>query len=104
MMEQEVSRINRQKSGAAQSFLQRTLAKMDRPGWKKFASGMFALAVAFFFAEYSNTLAAQGRLGATVLFAALALVLSGYVALTAVPYLARRTQIEWLRVSIDYKV
>ena len=96
--------INRQEGSMGKGFLQRSLAKMDRPGWKKFASGMFALSIAFLLAEYSNTLAARGRLGATAFCAAMALLLSGYVAFTAVPYLARRTQIEWLRISIDYKV
>src|SRR5258708_3922433 len=99
-MEPTASRINSQESSKRASFFQRSWAKMDRPGWKKFASGMFALAVAFLLAEYSNTLAAQGRLSATVFCATLALLLAGYVALTAVPYLARRTQVEWLRVSI----
>jgi uncharacterized protein (DUF58 family) len=103
-MERVVGRINRNEDSTGKGFIQRTLAQMDRPGWKKFASGMFALAVAFLLAEYSNTLAVRGRLGATVFCAATALLLSGYVAVTAVPYLARRTQIEWLRVSIDYKV
>ena len=103
-MERVVGQINSKASGAQRSFFQRSWSKMDRPGWRKFASGMFALAVAFFLAEYSNTLVAQGRLGATAFCAATALLLSGYVAFTAVPYLARRTQIEWLRVSIDYKV
>ena len=80
------------------------LERLDRPGWKKFASAMVALAIGFFLAIYSGVFAQEGRTVATGICASLALLLAGYVALTAVPYLARRTSLEWLRVSIDYQV
>ena len=48
--------------------------------------------------------AQQGRVIATALCALSALGLAAYVAVTAIPYLARRTQIEWLQVSLDYHV
>ncbi|OFW44143.1 MAG: hypothetical protein A3J28_13700 [Acidobacteria bacterium RIFCSPLOWO2_12_FULL_60_22] len=80
------------------------LERLDRPGWKKFAWAMVALAVAFLLAIFSSVFAQEGRVVATGICASLALALSGYVALTAVPYLARRTSLEWLRVSIDYEV
>ncbi len=78
--------------------------RLDRPGWKKFLSAIAALGMGFLLAIYSNIFAERGRIGATALCASLALLLSGYVALTAVPYLARRTSLEWLRVSIDYQL
>ncbi|MBI4442007.1 MAG: DUF58 domain-containing protein [Acidobacteria bacterium] len=80
------------------------LERLDRPGWKKFASAMGALAVAFLLALYSSIFAQQGRVVATGICASLALLLTGYVAVTAVPYLARRTRLEWLRVSVDYRL
>ncbi|MBI4461216.1 MAG: DUF58 domain-containing protein [Acidobacteria bacterium] len=80
------------------------LERLDRPGWKKFASAMMALGMAFLLAIYSSVFAQQGRLIPTAICASLALLLAGYVALTAVPYLARRTRLEWLRISIDYRL
>ncbi|MBI2817988.1 MAG: DUF58 domain-containing protein [Acidobacteria bacterium] len=78
--------------------------RLDKPGWKKFLSAIAALGMGFFFAIYSNVAAQQGHIGLTALCASIALLLSGYVAITAVPYLARRTSLEWLRVSIDYQL
>ena len=86
------------------SVFQDALDQMDRPGWKKFMLAMVALVVAFLLAVYSSVFAQQGNVVATGICATLALGLSGYVAVTAVPYLARRTRLEWLRVSMDYKV
>ncbi|MBI2819585.1 MAG: hypothetical protein HYX73_06370, partial [Acidobacteria bacterium] len=86
------------------NLLQDALAEMDRPGWKKFMLAMVALVVAFLLAVYSSVFAQQGNVLATGICATLALGLSGYVAITAVPYLARRTRLEWLRVSMDYKL
>ena len=85
-------------------FYSSSLERMDRPGWKKFASAMAALALGFLLALYSGVFAQQGRVVATGICASLALFLAGYVALTAVPYLARRTSLEWLRVSMDYEI
>jgi uncharacterized protein (DUF58 family) len=84
--------------------LEDALDEMDRPAWKKFMLSMVALAFAFIFALYSSIYAQRGDVLATGLLASLALLLSGYVAITAVPYLARRTQLEWLHVSMDYKL
>jgi len=86
------------------NFYRSFLERVDRPGWKKFASAMMALAMAFLLAVYSSVFAQEGRLIGTAICASLALFLAGYVALTAVPYLARRTRLEWLRVNIDYRL
>ncbi len=80
------------------------LERLDRPGWKKFASSLVALGVAFLLAIYSRIFRDDGRLVATAVSATLALLLSGYVAITAVPYLARRSSLRWMRVRIDYKL
>lgn len=84
--------------------LRSSVARMDRTAWRKFLSSITALALGFLLAIYSNIFSAQGRLGATALSASLALLLSGYVAITAVPYLARRASLEFLRVTIDYEL
>ena len=63
---------------------------------------MLALSVAFLLAVYSEVLAQEGNLLGVALTGSLALALAGFVAVTAVPYLARRTSIPWLRASVDY--
>jgi len=77
---------------------------VDLRGWKRFFSALLALGLAFLLAIYSNIYSEEGHVAATAVCASLALLLSGYVAVTAVPYLVRRTGMEWLRVSIDYRL
>jgi len=96
----DTSLAGRKLAGFYQGFLDR----LDRPGWRKFASAMVALGFGFLLAIYSGVFAQQGRIVATGICASLALLLAGYVALTAVPYLARRTSLEWLRVRVDYQI
>ncbi len=91
-------------SAQARSFRESLLERIDRPGWKKFAVAMVALGLAFVLAVYSSVFAQRGYVLVTGLFASAALLLSGWVAITVVPYLARRTRLEWLRVSIDYRL
>ena len=86
------------------SLRQSILERIDRPSWKKFAVAMVALGLAFVLAVYSSVFAQRGYVLVTGLFAAAALLLSGWVAITVVPYLARRTRLEWLRVSMDYRL
>ena len=92
------------RQSAWKSLFQDALDRMDRPGWKRFMVSMLALAVAFLLAVYSSIFAQRGDVVATGLCASMALLLAGWVAFTAVPYLARRTRLEWLRVSMDYKL
>jgi hypothetical protein len=91
-------------SGKFAELYESFLGQVDRPGWKKFVQAIGALGLAFLLAIYSSIFAQQGRVLATGLCASLALLLAGYVALTVVPYLARRTRLEWLRISLDYKL
>src|SRR3981189_1788978 len=77
---------------------------LDRPSWRSFFVALVALAAALFLALYTGA-AADGRhlfLGAVSGIAALAL--AGWVALTIVPVLARRTPLWWLSYQIDYKL
>jgi uncharacterized protein (DUF58 family) len=96
----ETSLSGRRLTDRYQAFWER----VDRPGWRKFALAMGALALAFLLAVYSSVFVQQGDVLATGICASLALLLSGYVAFTAVPYLARRTRLEWLRAGMDYKL
>src|SRR3989304_9401331 len=82
--------------GKRASLYQGFLERVDRPGWKRFALALAALAVAFLLAVYSSIAAQQGRVVATFFCATLALLLAGYVAVTAVPYLAPPTRLEWV--------
>jgi len=77
---------------------------LDRPGWRNFAIAMVALAAALFLALYSGAAAEEGHVLATGISSLAALALSGWVALTIVPALARRTPLRWLSYQIDYKV
>jgi uncharacterized protein (DUF58 family) len=65
---------------------------------------MSALASALFLALYSGAAAEDGHLLLAGISALTALVLAGWVALTIVPTLARRTPLSWLSYQIDYKV
>jgi uncharacterized protein (DUF58 family) len=77
---------------------------LDRPSWRSFGIAMGALAMALFLALYSGAAAEEGHLLIAGMSAVSALALAGWVALTIVPALARRTPLGWLNYQIDYKV
>src|SRR5579863_2133720 len=77
---------------------------LDQPSWRSFGIAMVALATALFLALYSGAAAEEGHLVVAGLSALSALGLAGWVALTVVPALARRTPFGWLGYQIDYKV
>ena len=77
---------------------------LDTPSWRSFGIAMGALAVALFLALYSGAAAEEGHLLIAGMSALSALALAGWVALTIVPALARRTPLGWLTYQIDYKV
>ena len=77
---------------------------LDRPSWRSFGIAMGALAGALFLALYSGAAAEEGHLFIAGGSALAALVLAGWVALTVVPALARRTPLGWLSYQIEYKV
>ncbi|MGH9678895.1 MAG: hypothetical protein ACRD4Y_03005, partial [Candidatus Acidiferrales bacterium] len=65
---------------------------------------MLALGAALFLALYSGAAVETGQLVVAGLSALMALALAGWVALTIVPVLARRTPLRWLSYQIDYKL
>src|SRR5713101_1964143 len=77
---------------------------LDRPGWRSFAIAMAALAFALLLALYSGVAAETGRLWLAGAAALAALGLAGWVAVTIVPMLARRTPLRWFAYQIDYKL
>jgi uncharacterized protein (DUF58 family) len=77
---------------------------VDRPSWRSFFVAMLALGAALFLALYSGAAVESGHLIVAALSAVAALALAGWVALTIVPLLARRTPLRWLTYRIDYKL
>ncbi len=88
----------------AETFAARWWRGLDRPGWRNFAIAMAALAIAMLLALYSGAAAETGRLWLAGTTALAALVLAGWVAVTIVPVLARRTPLRWFAYQIDYKL
>ncbi len=84
--------------------LARWWSGLDRPGWRGFAVAMLALAAAMCLALYSGAATEGGHLIAAGVAALGALGLAGWVAVTIVPVLARRTPLQWLTHRIDYKL
>jgi len=79
-------------------------AKADRPGVRAFFLSMAALAAALVLALYSGAAAELGRLRLASISALAALVVAGWVAVTLVPVLARRTPLRWLGYKMEYKI
>ena len=77
---------------------------LDRPSWRSFFIALVALGAALFLALYSGAAADGGHLFQAGFSALAALVLAGWVALTIVPVLARRSPLRWLTYQIDYKL
>lgn len=79
-------------------------AKADRPGVRAFFLSMTALGAALVLALYSGAAAELGRVRLASISALAALVVAGWVAVTLVPVLARRTPLRWLGYKMEYKV
>jgi uncharacterized protein (DUF58 family) len=79
-------------------------SKADRPGVRAFFLSLFALGVALLLALYSGAAAELGRLRMASISALAALLVAGWVAITLVPVLARRTPLRWLGYKMEYKV
>jgi uncharacterized protein (DUF58 family) len=77
---------------------------IDWAGWRAFAISVVALGAALLLALYSSVAAEDGRTWAAGFSALSALAVSGWVAFTVVPALARRTPLRWLAYRMDYRV
>jgi len=79
-------------------------ARADRSGVRAFLVSLLALGVALVLALYSGAAARLGNLLLTSASALAALVLAGWVAVTLVPVLARRTPLRWIGYRMEYRV
>lgn len=88
--------------------LQATLAnaweKADRPGVRAFFLSMAALSVAFALALYSGAASRLGNLPLASVTALAALVVAGWVAITLVPILARRTPLRFIGYRLEFRI
>ncbi|HEY6944129.1 MAG TPA: DUF58 domain-containing protein [Candidatus Acidoferrum sp.] len=89
---------------AIRSTLAQMLAKADRPGVRAFFLSMAALSGALLLALYSSAAAELGQIVLASTSALAALAIAGWVAITLVPALARRTPLRWIGYKTEYKV
>jgi uncharacterized protein (DUF58 family) len=79
-------------------------AKVDRPGVRAFFVSIAALSVALLLALYSGAAAELGHAGLAIAAALTALLVAGWVGITLVPVLARRTPLRWIGYKMEYRV
>jgi uncharacterized protein (DUF58 family) len=80
------------------------LSSVERGAWIRFLVAIFGLALAFASALLSTAAREAGDQLATAVFASSALLLAGVVAVTTVPYLARRVVARQVRDALNYEV
>jgi uncharacterized protein (DUF58 family) len=88
----------------APSTIAQVWAKADRPGVRAFFISIAALGVALFLALYSGAAAEVGHAAFSIAAALAALLLAGWVAITMVPILAKRTPLRWIGYRMEYKI
>jgi uncharacterized protein (DUF58 family) len=76
----------------------------DRSAWRTFFTALAALVAALLLALYSRVAAENAQVWLAGLTALAALAIAGWVAVTLVPALARRTALRWISVPIDYRL
>jgi uncharacterized protein (DUF58 family) len=86
------------------SLLTQLWAKAGTPGVRAFFLSILALGVALLLAVYSGAAAELGNLGLAASSALLALAIAGWVAVTMVPTLAKRTPLRWISYRMEYKI
>jgi uncharacterized protein (DUF58 family) len=89
---------------SARSSLAQLWTKADRPAVRAFLLSMLALTIALLLALYSGAAAEIGQLGLASASALTALVVAGWVAVTLVPVLAKRTPLRWIGYKMEYKI
>jgi uncharacterized protein (DUF58 family) len=78
--------------------------KADRPGVRAFFLSIAALSVAFILAVYSGAAARMGSVWLASITAMSALLVAGWVGITLVPTLAKRTPLRWISYRMEYKL
>lgn len=84
--------------------LKNILAGVEREAWIRFVIAVVGLALAFGAALLSTASSEAGNMLASVVFASIALILSGVIGLTTVPYLARRVVTSRVRDALEFDV
>jgi uncharacterized protein (DUF58 family) len=82
----------------------RALGSVERGAWVRFFVAIFGLILAFASALLSTASREAGDTIATAVFASSALLLAGVVAVTTVPYLARRVVASRVRDALNYEL
>jgi uncharacterized protein (DUF58 family) len=80
------------------------LRGVERGAWVRFFIALFGLSLAFGLALLSTASREAGDVVGTAVFSSAALLLAGVVALSTVPYLARRVVGERVRDALNYEV
>jgi uncharacterized protein (DUF58 family) len=86
------------------SLLAQLWAKADTPGVRAFFLSILALGVALLLAVYSGAAAELGNIAVAASSALFALAIAGWVAVTMVPTLAKRTPLRWIGYRMEYKI
>jgi uncharacterized protein (DUF58 family) len=79
-------------------------AKPDRSAVRAFFLSIAALTVALLLALYSGAAAELGQIGLASTSALAALAVAGWVAVTLVPVLAKRTPLRWIGYKMEYGI
>jgi len=79
-------------------------SKTDRPAVRAFFLSITALTVALLLALYSGAAAELGQLVLATTSAVTALAVAGWVAVTLVPVLAKRTPLRWIGYNVEYRI
>ena len=86
------------------STLSQLWAKADRPAIRAFFLSIAALSIALILALYSGAAARLGNVALASTSALTALLVAGWVAVTLVPTLAKRTPLRWIGYRMEYRV
>ena len=86
------------------STLAQLWAKADRPAVRAFLLSMVALSAALLLALYSGAAAELGQIGLASTSALIALAVAGWVGVTLVPVLAKRTPLRWIGYKMEYRI
>jgi uncharacterized protein (DUF58 family) len=78
--------------------------KTNRPGVRAFFLSIAALSVAFVLALYSGAAARIGSLALASATAMSAVLVAGWVGVTLVPVLAKRTPLRWITYRMEYRL
>jgi uncharacterized protein (DUF58 family) len=89
---------------SVQSTIAQLWAKADRPAVRAFFLSITALTAALLLALYSGAAAELGQVVLASTSALAALAIAGWVGVTLVPVLAKRTPLRWIAFKMEYRV